>query len=327
MSNEFTERVASKIDNKKSFSFSLVALRRAMSKSQGPVRFYPNEYPAEGDKVWVKVLTVNDTSATVQLLEYANHEGMIPYTEFTRLRIRSVGKIIKVGRMEAVQVLRIDKEKKYIDLSKKQVIPKEAKKCEERYHKARDVHSIVCHAADECKIPRQEAMEMVAYPLYQKFGCAWDQLKLALKKPEEVFAPLNISPNLVEKILEIAQHRLKDQPVKLRADLEITCFTTEGVDAIRDVLRLGKSVGEAQEPSIPVKVSVVAPPLYILRAETELKEEGLQRLCDAIEAMKKEMSARGGVVKQLEAPRVVGDDGEDEKEKDEDDSDEAEEED
>lgn len=284
-----------------------------MAKVAAPVRFYPNEYPEEGEKVWAKVLNVSDTSATVQLLEYSNHEGMIPYTEFTRLRIRSVGKIIKVGRMEAVQVLRVDKEKRYIDLSKKQVTPKEAKKCEERYLKARDVHSIVCHAADEVGMPRQQAMEMVAFPLYLAHGTAWESLKLGLTKPDEVFGPMNIPENLKDAIIQTAQHRLKDQPVKLRVDLDITCFAAEGVNAIREVLRVGQKTGEDQVPRIPLTVSIVAPPSYIVRAQTEHREEGLKRLHEAVAAMQAAMVQYGGTVKQVEPPRILGDEAEVEK--------------
>jgi translation initiation factor 2 subunit 1 len=83
--------------------------------------------------------------AYVSLLEYNNIEGMILLSELSRRRIRSVNKLIKVGgrprrqrpagrargvlssgrghlqvgRQEPVMVLRVDKEKGYIDLSKR----------------------------------------------------------------------------------------------------------------------------------------------------------------------------------------------------------------
>ena len=149
------------------------------------VRFYRAKMPNKDDLVWVKVLQVSDTSATVNLLEYGNIEGMIPYTEFTRLRIRSVGKVIKAGRCEAACVLRMDADKGYIDLSKKQVTRDEAKKCEESYHKAKDVHSIVCHAADECRMPRGGAMEAIAWRLCVKSGAkhAFEWLKESVTNP------------------------------------------------------------------------------------------------------------------------------------------------
>ena len=46
---------------------------------------------------------------------------MILLSELSRRRIRSVQKLIKVGRQEPVMVLRVDKEKGYIDLSKRRV--------------------------------------------------------------------------------------------------------------------------------------------------------------------------------------------------------------
>lgn len=63
--------------------------------------------------------------AYVSLLEYGGIEGMILLSELSRRRIRSVQKLIKVGRQEPVMVLRVDQEKGYIDLSKRRVSPED----------------------------------------------------------------------------------------------------------------------------------------------------------------------------------------------------------
>ena len=49
--------------------------------------------------------------AYVKLLEYDNIDGMILLSELSRRRIRSIQKLIRVGRNEVVVVLRVDKEK------------------------------------------------------------------------------------------------------------------------------------------------------------------------------------------------------------------------
>ena len=59
--------------------------------------------------------------AYVKLLEYDNIDGMILLSELSRRRIRSIQKLIRIGRNEVVVVLRVDKEKGYIDLSKRRV--------------------------------------------------------------------------------------------------------------------------------------------------------------------------------------------------------------
>ncbi len=89
--------------------------------------------------VVANVRNVQDMGAYVQLLEYNNIEGMILLSELSRRRIRSVAKLIKPGRNEVVVVLRVDKEKGYIDLSKRRVNAEDIQKCEERFNKSKAV--------------------------------------------------------------------------------------------------------------------------------------------------------------------------------------------
>lgn len=49
--------------------------------------------------------------ASRKQLEYDNIEGMILLSELSRRRIRSIQKLIRVGRNEVVVVLRVDREK------------------------------------------------------------------------------------------------------------------------------------------------------------------------------------------------------------------------
>ena len=56
-------------------------------------------------------------------LEYDNIEGMILLSELSRRRIRSIQKLIRVGRNEVVVVLRVDKEKGVFHRSLSHSIP------------------------------------------------------------------------------------------------------------------------------------------------------------------------------------------------------------
>ena len=102
---------------------------------------------------------------------------MVLFSELSRRRIRSIQKLIRVGRNEVAVVLRVDKEKGasassscsipsvsqltkciffvsltgtgYIDLSKRRVSPEDIVKCEERYMKSKAVASIMRHVASK----------------------------------------------------------------------------------------------------------------------------------------------------------------------------------
>ncbi|KAJ3506082.1 hypothetical protein NMY22_g17364 [Coprinellus aureogranulatus] len=119
------------------------------------MRYYEQKYPEVDELVMVQVRQIAEMGAYVKLLEYDNTEGMILLSELSRRRIRSVQKLIRVGRNEVVVVLRVDKEKGYIDLSKRRVSPEDIVKCEERYMKSKAVASILRHVAS--KIPSLDA--------------------------------------------------------------------------------------------------------------------------------------------------------------------------
>jgi len=127
-------------------------------------RFYEQKYPEVDDVVMVNVRSIADMGAYVHLLEYNNIEGMILLSELSRRRIRSINKLIRVGRTEPVVVIRVDKDKGYIDLSKRRVSKEDIERCTEKYSKAKAVNSIVRHVAEILGYKSNEELE----DLYKK---------------------------------------------------------------------------------------------------------------------------------------------------------------
>jgi len=60
--------------------------------------------------------------------------------------------------------------------------------------------------------------------------------------------------------------RLTPQPTKVRADVEVTCFSYEGIDAVKNALRAAEALN-SEIPEAPVKVKLVSPPLYVLTSQ------------------------------------------------------------
>ena len=74
-------------------------------------------------------------------------EALILSTEVTKKRVKLISKFIKIGKQEPMMVIRVDKEKRYIDLSKKKVQPEEAVLAEKYFKKAKMVHNILKQVA------------------------------------------------------------------------------------------------------------------------------------------------------------------------------------
>jgi len=122
-------------------------------------RFYKPKYPEIDDIVMVNVRSIAEMGAYVHLLEYKNIEGMILLSELSRRRIRSINKLIRVGRNECVVVIRVDKDKGYIDLSKRRVSAEEVKKCEEKFTRGKTVASILRHVGEILQYDSDEQLE------------------------------------------------------------------------------------------------------------------------------------------------------------------------
>ena len=60
-----------------------------------------------------------------------------------------------------------------------------------------------------------------------------------------------------------------------RADIEVTCFTYEGIDAIRDALLTGCEAGTNE---CPIRIKLIAPPMYVMTTMTLDKDLGVAAL-------------------------------------------------
>ena len=268
-------------------------------------RFYENQFPEIESVVMVNVRSIADMGAYVSLLEYNNIEGMILLSELSRRRIRSIHRLIRVNRNEVVMVLRVDKDKGYIDLSKRRVSPEDVAECEDRFNKAKAVHGVFRHVAERRKYHLEDLYEKIGWPLYRKYGHAYDAFRLAIsddKNAGDPFADIDVPQDLKDEIKTYILRRLAPQPIKIRSDIEVSCFTYEGIDAIRDALFAGMAVGNDNSQ---IKIKLIAPPIYVVSTTTLEKEVGIALLNKAIDVIREKISAKGGKIDVKMAPKAV----------------------
>ncbi|KJZ79226.1 Eukaryotic translation initiation factor 2 subunit alpha [Hirsutella minnesotensis 3608] len=270
-------------------------------------RFYEEKFPEIDSFVMVNVKQIAEMGAYVKLLEYDNIDGMILLSELSRRRIRSIQKLIRVGRNEVVVVLRVDKEKGYIDLSKRRVSPEDMVKCEERYNKSKTVHLIMRHVAEKTQTPIETLYETIAWPLNRRYGHAIDAFKLSITNPE-VWNDITFPSQPVSDELKLyISKRLTPQKIKVRADIEVTCFGYEGIDAVKAALRTAEAGNAADSDSsgTEVKVKLVSPPLYVLTSTCLDKTHGIARLQEAITDIRKNIESAGGNLTVKMEPKAV----------------------
>ncbi|KAL0401161.1 UNVERIFIED_CONTAM: Eukaryotic translation initiation factor 2 subunit alpha [Sesamum latifolium] len=218
-------------------------------------------------------------------------------------------------------VLRVDKEKGYIDLSKRRVSEEDIQACEERFNKSKLVHSIMRHVAETMSIDLEDLYIYVGWPLYRKYGHAFEAFKLIVNDPDSVLDSLTrevkevgpdgqevtkvvpaISEEVKDALVKNIRRRMTPQPLKIRADIEMKCFQFDGVLHIKEAMRKAEAAGNQD---CPVKIKLVAPPAYVLNTQTLDKEQGIAILNKAIEACMEEIERHKGKLTVKEAPRAV----------------------
>jgi translation initiation factor 2 subunit 1 len=161
----------------------------------------------------------------------------------------------------------------------------------------------------------EDLYERVAWPLYKKFKIeshneddkkveyvhCFDVFKMGITD-ESVFEGLDITPEILSALRTHIRRRLTPQPIKIRADIEVTCFTYEGIEAIRSALKAAQDVGSEE---VPVKVKLIAPPMYVMTTSTLDKQKGIQKLQEAIEAVREHITAKKGTMSVKMEPKVV----------------------
>jgi translation initiation factor 2 subunit 1 len=93
------------------------------------------------------------------------------------------------------------------------------------------------------------------------------------------------------ELVQNIKRRLTPQAVKIRADIDVTCFGYEGIDAIKAALSAGE---EMSVPEAPIKITLVAPPLYVMITNALDKTLGLQQMEKAILKIEEVIKSQNG---------------------------------
>ena len=268
-------------------------------------RYYNKKFPDVDDLVMCLVTETDDSGAHTELIEYNYKKGFIASSDISRKRTKQVKKIMREGKEEILRVIRVDPVKGYIDLSKKNVIKQdEIIAFEEKYKKSKTVHGIMKTLAKKINVDVEVLYKEFCWDLYNHFEHAYDALKIALNSPDEVFSKVKINDEHKKALIEILNKKMIPQPVKIRADFKLTCFTYEGIYAIKYALYEGEKLSTQE---IPLKLKIIGAPVYEISTITIKQNEGLALVNKALKAVENAIRSKEGNFLLDNQPKIYGD--------------------
>lgn len=269
-------------------------------------RFYENEFPQEGEVVMGRVLRVDQlTGAYVSLLEYNNIEALIMFSEFSRKRVKSVHRLIKVGKKEPLLVTKVDKDRGFIDLSRKRVNPEDVKACEERYSMHLKVHNIMRQTAAWLEEDLYDLYQRVGWPLSKKFNNLYEAFMITLNEPDQVFSKIEIDDKTKELLTENISKRMKPVSCKVHSTFEVSCYTFEGVDAVKRALKDSlKQMEDVKDMELSIRL--IKSPLYECSTYTPKIQVGIEHITELLKHIEKNITESKGKYKLFSKPVAIG---------------------
>lgn len=161
------------------------------------------------------------------------------------------------------------------------------------------------HVSERTQNPLEDLYRAIAWPLNKKYGHAIDAFKLSITNPE-VWNEITFPNDVVkDELHQYIAKRLTPHPTKVRADVEVTCFGYEGIDAVKEALRQAE---KRNSEEMQVKVKLVSPPLYVLTNQCLNKQMGIDLLENSIMDISKSIEDAGGSCRTIMAPKAVTED-------------------
>lgn len=251
-------------------------------------RFYEQEYPSIGEVVVVKITKITEIGVYVELMEYNNIEGLIMVGELSKKKIKSAASTVKINKIEGAQVIRVDVEKGYIDVSRRKVSSEDFRLCLIKYAHNKTSHNVMVTAA--------KYWGMNIGDLYSKYF----EISRQCGSLYNYF--LQVNTDIVEdEIKEFVKKKFNIAKFKVRADVEVSnqksfLYNVEALKAVWDVDKR-------------IEVALTRTPVFSLSITITDKEEGLSIIMKACEIVKNKVQEFGGFFHIYTEPTVFGDKG------------------
>lgn len=249
------------------------------------------EIPEQGELVLVTVKEISPHGVYVHLDEYDRMRGFLHRSEVATGRIRHIERFIRVGQKEVLKVIRVNRARREVDLSLKQVTKQDKKdklievKQEE---KARKIMEIV---KSKLSLSREETYNLQSV-LEERFDTLYQALEDIAREGGKVLSGLNLSQTYIDSLEQITKEKITLPKVKIKGILEITSPLYDGVEVVKETLSAAERLGTS---NTKVLVSYVSAPKYRIVVEADDYKRAEKVMKDAVDIIQDRMKKKGTV--------------------------------
>jgi translation initiation factor 2 subunit 1 len=253
--------------------------------------FYKREgYPNERELVLCTVTKVQHHSVFCRLEEFGGRSGMIHISEVSPGRIRNIRDYVKEGKVVVCQVLRVNKERGYIDLSLRRVNDNQRRKKVDQLKQEQKAEKIVEFVAEQMKIKPNDLYK----ELFTIITKHYDFMYMCFQEfvtDDVTFEEVGIPEKYHKLLEEVVRQRIKPPEVYVGGKLAVRSYAPNGVVIIKEALQDGVAAGGDQ-----LQIRYLGAGAFNIVVKSEDYKEAESVLSDILEAVEKKIPKGKGTV-------------------------------
>ncbi|MSR85763.1 S1 RNA-binding domain-containing protein [Candidatus Woesearchaeota archaeon] len=255
--------------------------------------------PEENSVVLCTVKKILFHSIFADLDEYEHQEGMIHISEIAPGRIRNIRDYVIEGKKLVCQVLRVDQERRQVDLSLRRVPLSLRTKKNEEYKQEIKSEKLLEYIGKELKLDLNGIYQKMGFKLIDHFGLLGIAFNEIAIHGKEAITELNFPEKEVELLVTIVQDKIKPPEVIVNATLVLQSFSEKGIEDIKEALQEGEKFAKKNE--IQVNMVYISAPNYRIEVtsnEYKTAEDELEEVTQVIIGEMKKRKALGEVIRK-----------------------------
>ena len=239
--------------------------------------------PTENDIVLCTIKRITYNSIFVTLDEYKKIDGMIHISEIAPGRIRNIRDHVKEGKKVVCKVLRVYRDKTYLELSLRRVNNAQKINKNAEYKNEQRAEKILELAAKNINKSLKDMYDEFGYELLNKYELLYPGLQKISEEHTKI-KEYKLNKKTEESLIKVIKEKIKPVEVSVSAILNLENKGPEGIEIIKKILLKIKKKG--------IKIIYLSAPQYkitITSKDYKTAENILKDICEnAIELIKTE---------------------------------------
>jgi translation initiation factor 2 subunit 1 len=236
--------------------------------------------PDAGEVVVCTVREITSHGIYVNLDQYDGTNGFLHVSEISTGWVRNIDRVAKVSQKLILKVIRVNRARREIDLSLRQVTNEERRAKVIEWKREERALTIIDSVKKRLGIDDIHGRE-IGKKLEDEFGTLYAALETAARKGEKGLGPIGLPEMEARAIAEIAAEKIVPPRYEVGALVEVSSKSPDGIEHVKKTL-----LAAAGAQSAEVRITYAGAPRYRIRVMADDYKQAEKALDGVIEKIK-----------------------------------------